>query len=320
MPDRDSPRRDCAVVIPTRDRGDRVIATLRSVLDGDQQPTVCVIVDQSADESTAAAVAPWATRDDVRYIRCQSSGLSAGINRGVAELDAELIALTGDDCIVDTEWLGRMISAFDDPTIGVVFGDILPGGEESAEGFYPSYEGQRDVVARGIVQKNRIAGTSANMAFRRDLWQQLEGFDESLGLGAQLRAGEDTDFTLRSLAAGVAVREVPRAQVAHLGFFEWSERPSLIQRNWFGAGAAFAKSFRRFPLGTFLAMLLGGWTWMLGRSPIALGLGKGAYRRAALDGFLGGAWVGLRTSVVPQTGHFVRGPIDPVLEDTPVGR
>jgi len=58
-------------------------------------------------------------------------------------------------------------------------------------------------------------GHGANFTVTRAAWERLGGFDELLGAGAVLHAGEDTDFLWRSLAAGFAVVYTPAASVAH---------------------------------------------------------------------------------------------------------
>jgi hypothetical protein len=58
-------------------------------------------------------------------------------------------------------------------------------------------------------------GTGANMAFRREVFDQLGGFDPALGTGARARGGEDLDMFLRVLRAGHTLVYEPAALVRH---------------------------------------------------------------------------------------------------------
>src|SRR5437868_5929993 len=55
----------------------------------------------------------------------------------------------------------------------------------------------------------------ANFALRASVAARIGFFDEQLGAGTALPAGEDTDYMLRMEAAGVKMRCTPRAVVHH---------------------------------------------------------------------------------------------------------
>src|SRR5262249_49611322 len=164
----------------------------------------------------------------------------------------------------------------------------------------------RPVLVRSVRDKYLLSGTSACMAMRRTVWQALQGFDEMLGLGAPLRAGEETDFVLRALLAGHFVYETPDAAVVHHGLVPWDQRPLLIERNWYGTGAAFAKALKRGRRDTALALVPLAWSWAFRRPRVAARLGGGPYRSACLAAFTRGFAAGSVTLVDPVSGHFRR--------------
>jgi hypothetical protein len=143
------------------------------------------------------------------------------------------------------------------------------------------------------------------MAVRRRVCEELRGFDPLLGLGAAFRAAEETDFAIRALQAGYFVLEDPAIEVTHTGFRTWDELPALIERNWFGTGAALAKLVKRVPSSATVIGARLAWNWAFQPSGVVATLGGGAHRRLRLHAFALGMSAGLRRPIDPTTGHFV---------------
>lgn len=293
------------VVIPTRGRPDSVVRALETVLANDYEPFWVRLVDQSEDNATEAAVKSFLADGRVHYTRTATKGLSAALNCGIARVTSEYVAITGDDCEAPNDWLKEMVAPFlSDPRIAIVFGNVLPGQHDPAQGFVPSYVRHEPLVVGSICNKHRVSGTSACMALRRSVWQALGGFDEMLGVGAPLRAAEEVDFTIRALLAGQSVYETPLAAVVHHGFFRWKERLPLLERNWYGTGAAMAKFLRQDPAAALLVLGRLATNWLRGRSPVAAGLGPGPRRWPSLSGFIRGFVAGALTPRERNTGYF----------------
>jgi len=180
---------------------------------------------------------------------------------------------------------------------------VLPGRDGDPTGFAPAYAA-RDVVARTAREKHLISGTSACMALRRVVWERVGGFDELLGVGGALESAEDADMTIRSLLAGFAVRETPRAAVVHRGWYTYAARRDLIRRNWYGTGAAFAKALRIGGLDAAIGLVRVGLTWAHAGSRVAQGLGAGRYRRDSFAALARGVWAGLWLPLDRERGRF----------------
>jgi GT2 family glycosyltransferase len=294
-----------AVVVPTIGRPSLLVRTVRSILDGDLVPHRLVVLDQSSDPATAGALDPYLADGRIHHVPSARRGISAALNEAIEMAGADLVGILGDDCEAEPAWLSTFRSAFmDDPETGIAFGSILSAPHDRARGFIPTYQSAGPAVAHRLSQKREVSGTSACMAMRTDAWRALAGFDENLGVGAPLRSGEDTDLTIRALMLGIAVREVPRAEVVHHGCFLWDERAGLLERNWYGTGAAFAKAVRLGGLEAWRMMGSVGRGWFLGRSPLAAGMGGKPYRLHTLRAFARGFRVGLRFGLDRSTGHF----------------
>jgi GT2 family glycosyltransferase len=275
------------VVIATRNRNASVARTIASLLEGTERPHDIVVVDQSDDDRTAAAVEPFA--EDVRYLRSRTTGLARAHNVAIAEARTELIAVTDDDCEVSRDWLAAIPGAFAcDPRIALVFGGVLPMPHDPAMGFVPGYVREEAFLARSLADKARIDGMGACMALRRRIWMELGGFDERFGAGGPFHAADEGEFALRALEAGWFVYETPAVSVLHRGLRGRMEAHALVHRYAYGTGAMMAKHVRaRTP---YTKRLLGtmAWRWARGRTHSAVRIGGGRHRLLRLDGFVRG--------------------------------
>ncbi len=216
-----------SVVVPTRNRPERLAACLRSLLALQDEPLEIIVVDNAP----VASDEPSATREvveaaGVRYVAEPRRGSSAARNAGVAASRGEIVAFVDDDETVHRGWLASLAAGFCDP-VGLVTGLILPAelGTEAQLIFEQRYSFARGYVARTfdteLYRANRHRevpaweiGGSGNMAIRREVFERLGGFDERLGAG---RAGgcEELELFYRALATGVTCRYEPAAVTHH---------------------------------------------------------------------------------------------------------
>ena len=295
-----------AVVIATRNRGANVVATLDSIFANGSGKLEVVVVDQSDGRETENAVEPYTGRPDFHYVRSETRGCSAGRNVGVARTSRDLIAFTDDDCLVASDWLKNIANAFErDPGIAMVFGGVEGPATPDGSLVVTTYEPSGRFLARGLTSKHRVEGIAGCMAVRRSVWCALGGFDEFMGIGAPFLAGEEVDFAIRTLTAGHFVSESPAVRVVHTGSVPSLGVPALVDRYWFGAGAAFGKSLKRRPTSTALVLIRMTGRWAFGRPPVASILGGQLHRWRRLWAFLRGLAVGACHPVDPLTGRFI---------------
>lgn len=293
-----APRIPFSVVIATRDRGATVSRAVASILATGYPQLELIVVDQSRDDATETAVAPYleCTGEGARvhYLRSATTGVSNGRNRGIEAARNEWIAITDDDCEVPDGWLDALAAAITaQPGAGIVCGNVLPAPHDARAGFIPSYVRGEPLLATSIRQKHEVEGISACMAVRRSVWSALGGFDPLLGVGAPLRSGAESDLIVRALLARVPVYETPDFALVHHGFRTWHEGRDVVARYWFGSGAMYARQLRRgrWQILGVLARLAR--RALHGRSRVAASLGErphaGLRARAFAQGFLAGA-------------------------------
>ena len=210
--------------------------------------TVAVIIptlDPESEMCVAAVDAVMATAPDA-FIIVEHDQLRAGFaetcNAGAARTTADILVFLNDDTVVQTGWLEALtapLSTRNGVPSAAITGAALfyPDGQIQHSGVFM----RRDVHGRLEAYNRRTpspsgpvpAVTGACLAVRRDVWDDLGGFDESYRTGY-----EDVDLCLRARQAGHEVRFVAESQVVHLeskspGRFDHAaENIALLQERW----------------------------------------------------------------------------------------
>ena len=79
------------------------------------------------------------------------------------------------------------------------------------------------------------------------MYDELGGFDESLGSGGTFGAAEDSDLSWRGLLHGWSTAHIGSVTVMHDGFRDLEELRALVDRDFYGVGGALAKYLRAEP-------------------------------------------------------------------------
>jgi len=245
-----------SVVVPTRDRPDRLavcLAALERQTEADLE--IVVVDDASRDAAAVAAVVLAAPR--ARLVRGAGRGPAAARNAGVRAARAAVVCFTDDDCEPVPAWAAALTAR--------VAGAATPGPDAAAG---PTRNGRpRSVVAAAAqavathlaeatidaAGHMRFAPTS-NLACRAEVCAAVP-FDESYPLAA----GEDRDWCARMLAWGYRLASEPRAVVVHR---QNLDLPAFLRQQFgYGRGAyRFRRrheSFRSLEPASFYAGLIG---------------------------------------------------------------
>lgn len=234
-----------SALVCTSGRGDSVVETVRSILRPDSPCLELLIIDQSDDDRTEAALEPFREDARLRYIRTTTKGKGVALNLGVEEAQGDIIAITDDDCKVDESWPVGLVEVFRaHPQVGVVYGNVLAVEYDREKGYIPAYLVRGETLCRNIWHKLKARGIGANMAVRRTLVLEVGGFDPELGPGGKFFACVDGDMTVRCLLEGHYVYETPHSTVYHYGFRTWEQSRKLTHNAFYGIGAAYIKPLR----------------------------------------------------------------------------
>jgi GT2 family glycosyltransferase len=156
-----------------------------------------------------------------------------------------VLIFTDDDCRLDRDYVVEML-AYDAADTGPVLrgGHVRLGDPLDLPLTVTAAARRRWHKGENPVRHENMGAfiLGCNMTLRRCLAERLGPFDEALGAGTALAAGEDHDYILRAYCAGAAVECVPDMAVAHFhGRRTPAEGRKLIRGYMTGAGAVYAK-------------------------------------------------------------------------------
>jgi len=207
---------DISLIICTRDRYHQLARCLESVrrITFDR-PWELIIVDNGSTDDTAEVVRNFIKTTDIRAICLfePRRGKSNGLNNALEMATGQILAFTDDDCYPAPDFLTRVWSAFDDPSVGYIGGRIVlhdPTDHPLTinESMTPRTFPARSFVCAGLIQ-------GANMAFRRRVILDIGGFDPLFGPGALFIAAEEVDAVGRASAMGWKGEYHPEVVVTH---------------------------------------------------------------------------------------------------------
>lgn len=203
-----------------------------------------VIVDNGSNDETAAVVRIFTSTDSVPVIYAfePECGLANAHNLGISISRGKILVFTDDDCYPASDFLSRVWSEFDDPSIGYIAGRVMlhdPADYPVAinESITPRIFPARSCIGVGIV-------LGANMAFRRKVLLEIGGFDPLFGPGSAFNA-EDVDAAARASAAGWKGKYCPEVVVRHHHGRKTSDIPYLMKSYGIGIGGFHMKLLLR---------------------------------------------------------------------------
>jgi glycosyltransferase involved in cell wall biosynthesis len=227
-----------SVVVPTRDRPERIQLCLRSLLT-QHYPQYEIIVVDNAPSSTATADFIRQTYGHiprVRYAREDRLGSSWARNRGIMEARGEILAFIDDDIVVDAYWLVELVKAFSlTNNVACVTGLLLPFELGTPAQFWiEEFGGFGKGFRRRLFDMKKHHphmplypyaagqfGSGANMAFRAAFLHSVGGFDPTLGPGTPAQGGEDLSLFFQAVIRGYKLVYEPASLGYHPHYREY---------------------------------------------------------------------------------------------------
>lgn len=190
-----------------------------------------IVVDNApSDDSTERLVRENFLR--VRYLKEPRPGLDWARNRAILEARGEIIAYTDDDVVVDPNWISALATVFaQQPDVMAVTGLVVPYELETeaqilfeqdlgfGKGFQRKWYRQEYKKGGRVARSHAGAGkfgTGANMAYRRELFENIGFFDPALDVGTATNGGGDLNMFFRVVKEGYTLAYEPSALVHHV--------------------------------------------------------------------------------------------------------
>src|SRR5262249_35025800 len=124
---------------------------------------------------------------------------------------------------------------------GVAVCCVEAGEHDRTAGRGPDFVRTGDRILTSRHDARHVRGLGAGMAVRRNMVEEIGGFDPMLGPGSRFQDCDDRDIAIRALLARYHVYETSTIAVKHFGFRSWQQGRQLTRRNFLGIGAAYSK-------------------------------------------------------------------------------
>jgi cellulose synthase/poly-beta-1,6-N-acetylglucosamine synthase-like glycosyltransferase len=168
------------VVVPVKDRRERMLRCLDGVLAQDHPSFEVLVLDNGSTDGTPEACLRRgaATPIDVRVERVDGR-IGRVRNAGTRLARGEVLAFTDSDCIPTPGWLTAAARPFDDPTVGIVTGPTLPEDPMPLGAW----------AATQHITEQTWRFETCNALFRRQALLTSDGFDETVTMWEDTAAG-----------------------------------------------------------------------------------------------------------------------------------
>lgn len=222
---------DVSVIVPVYN-GERTLRGCLDALVSQAAPGLdyeVLVVDNGSTDGTWELINSYGA--PVRGLQeTRLRGSYAARNTGIAASRGRIIAFTDADCVPRPNWLKLLVDGFDDPTVGCVGGQVVGLPPQSAAEVFAQRKGvlNQEQAFKGSYRPHFA---TANVAYRREVLEELGGFE------ACLESGGDADLCWRmQKETDWGIRFQPAALVEHHHRMNWRELWKQYHR--YGRGRA----------------------------------------------------------------------------------
>lgn len=227
-----------SIIICTYNRSDLLMDSISSIQDQCLPMDLfeIVVVDNNSVDNTRhifnqlTAVSPV----PLRYVFEARQGLSYARNTGIKYSTGEIVVFTDDDIVAEKTWLKELLLAFDNPDVVCVGGPIRPiwpfkkPAWLNADWLIEPLSVSEFTAAKDTGYFTGHYPFGANIAFRRDAFNQFGAFSVDLGRQAgRLLSNEEIELCRKIEAAGKLIGFSPNAIIYH------KIAPERLTKQWF---------------------------------------------------------------------------------------
>ena len=176
-----------SAVVTVRNEERNIRALLESLV-VQEPPFEVVVVDAHSNDRTREIVKRFGEDHDFVHLHLQGGTRGAGRNYGVSESSGEAVAFIDGDCIASPFWVHHLREGLRESEIAA--------GKTMQIGYRPFEDLERvELIYRGY----DITFPSCNLAYRRETFDAIGGFDE------WFLTAEDIDLNLRGVQRGARI-------------------------------------------------------------------------------------------------------------------
>ena len=201
-----------SLIIPTYNREELLVNTLRCALRQDRDDYEIVVVDQTPEHDTATRDFLHDNAGRINLVSLSKASVTAARNAGMRAARGKIFVFIDDDTSFEPDFLSRHLDAYADG-IGAVQGRVTEEGSPEHDrpiwvNRWIRFSGGDNCPNDGVT--NNLTG--CNFSVLREVNEKTGGFDERY-VGVAVR--EESDYAQRVLAAGYRIGYSARAAVFH---------------------------------------------------------------------------------------------------------
>jgi len=202
-----------SVIIPIFNRPEEIVELLDSLtIQSTKENFEVIIVEDGSQITCEKEIQPYFAELDLKYHTQINQGPGPARNFGASHALGDILIFFDSDCIIPTDYFEIVNNHLAiDPL------DCF-GGPDRAHAFFTpiqkaiSYSMTSPITTGGIrggkKQMDKFYPRSFNLGITRKYFEHLKGF-------ADMRFGEDLDFSMRAVKSGIKVGLIPEAFVYH---------------------------------------------------------------------------------------------------------
>jgi glucosyl-dolichyl phosphate glucuronosyltransferase len=315
------------VILCTYQRCDTLMKALQSVACSTLPPDVeweVLVVDNNSSDQTREVAEDFCHRypGRFRYLFEPQQGKSYALNAGIREAHGDVLAFMDDDVTVDPMWLENLTAPLHNSDWAGAGGRIVPQ-QTLVPPRWLSLEEPRALAPFALfdlgpeAEELKEPPFGTNMAFKRAMFEKYGHFRTDLGPrpGSEIRS-EDSDFSLRLLAAGerlhyepsaLVYHEIPERRLQKQYFLDWWFDKARADVRAYGSPVDTRWRIAAIPLVLFRRLTIWTLRWMAASKPsrrffcklqvwVLAGQITESYRRWRDEQKHGGLFVGTRSS------------------------
>lgn len=166
-----------SLIATVLNEGPNMHRLMRSLVAQTRLPDEIVIVDGGSTDDTAAILHSYTDRLPLKVLVEPGCNISEGRNRAIAAAQGDIIAVTDAGVVVDSHWLERIVQPLlADPHCQMVGGFFTPD-------YTNTFELAMSATVLPLADEINPATflpTSRSVAFRKAVWEAVEGYPEWL--------------------------------------------------------------------------------------------------------------------------------------------
>ncbi|MBD3390859.1 MAG: glycosyltransferase, partial [Chitinivibrionales bacterium] len=243
-----------SVVVPFHNAARHLASCLEALAAQRFQDAEFILVNNASRDGSRRIAEGFTARfpgGRLRVVDEERAGASVARNTGARAARGEWLAFTDADCTPDPAWLDDLSNEIkNEGDVAAIAGQVLPAAaHNTVSRFLAMYTLLPRSRPRRYREFTLVAGgfPTANFTIKRDLFETLGGFDESIPI-----YGEDWDLCRRIYEAGHDIRALTTAIVRH------THRSNLggLIRQAYGFGRSHGLLLRRASTGAFIFIAL----------------------------------------------------------------